>query len=111
VTNLDKANTVSTKMVSQQTMLFFEHHYCHVDEKRPLSLTPQSLPSLVKQVGILNSFDTRLASLESSVLPIHKSTQSLTRLAGSKSGMMHHLTVKDQLLCNTVHSQPVFVPN
>ncbi|KAF9195031.1 exocyst complex component exo70 [Haplosporangium sp. Z 767] len=34
-------------------------------------------------VGILNSFDTRLASLESSVLPIHKSTQSLTRLAGN----------------------------
>src|SRR5690349_7325142 len=37
-----------------------------------------------KQVNILNSFDNRLASLETSVLPIHKSTQSLTRLAGSK---------------------------
>ncbi|KAG0280871.1 exocyst complex component exo70 [Linnemannia exigua] len=47
-TNLDKTNTVSTKMVN-----------------------------------ILNSFDTRLASLETSVLPIHKSTQSLTRLAGN----------------------------
>ncbi|KAF9906285.1 exocyst complex component exo70 [Linnemannia zychae] len=47
-TNLDKTNTVSTKMVT-----------------------------------ILNSFDTRLASLETSVLPIHKSTQSLTRLAGN----------------------------
>ncbi|KAF9580543.1 exocyst complex component exo70, partial [Lunasporangiospora selenospora] len=34
-------------------------------------------------VTILNSFDTRLAHLESSVLPIHKSTQSLTRLAGN----------------------------
>ncbi|KAF9151438.1 exocyst complex component exo70 [Linnemannia schmuckeri] len=48
VTNLEKTNTVSTKMVN-----------------------------------ILNSFDTRLASLETSVLPIHKSTQSLTRLAGN----------------------------
>ncbi|KAF9927380.1 exocyst complex component exo70 [Linnemannia zychae] len=47
-TNLDKTNTVSTKMVN-----------------------------------ILNSFDTRLASLETSVLPIHESTQSLTRLAGN----------------------------
>ncbi|KAG0368817.1 Cullin repeat-like-containing domain protein [Gamsiella multidivaricata] len=47
-TNLNKTNTVSTKMVD-----------------------------------ILNSFDTRLASLETSVLPIHKSTQSLTRLAGN----------------------------
>ncbi|KAF9279425.1 exocyst complex component exo70 [Mortierella alpina] len=36
-----------------------------------------------KMVGILTSFDTRLASLEASVLPIHKSTQSLTRLAGN----------------------------
>ncbi|KAF9388708.1 exocyst complex component exo70 [Podila verticillata] len=36
-----------------------------------------------KMVGILNSFDTRLAHLESSVLPIHKSTQNLTRLAGN----------------------------
>ncbi|KAF9200335.1 exocyst complex component exo70 [Haplosporangium sp. Z 27] len=34
-------------------------------------------------VDILNSFDTRLASLEISVMPIHKSTQSLTRLAGN----------------------------
>ncbi|KAF9083262.1 exocyst complex component exo70 [Mortierella sp. AD031] len=34
-------------------------------------------------VTILNSFDTRLASLETSVLPIHKSTQTLTRLAGN----------------------------
>ncbi|KAF9357832.1 exocyst complex component exo70 [Mortierella sp. AD094] len=34
-------------------------------------------------VDILNSFDTRLASLEVSVMPIHKSTQSLTRLAGN----------------------------
>ncbi|KAF9355141.1 exocyst complex component exo70 [Mortierella sp. NVP85] len=34
-------------------------------------------------VDILNSFDTRLASLEKSVLPIHKSTQTLTRLAGN----------------------------
>ncbi|OAQ24857.1 Exo70 exocyst complex subunit [Linnemannia elongata AG-77] len=48
VTNLDKTNTVSTKMVN-----------------------------------ILNSFDNRLASLETSVLPIHKSTQTLTRLAGN----------------------------
>ncbi|KAI1316867.1 exocyst complex component exo70 [Mortierella claussenii] len=47
-TNLNKTNTVSTKMVD-----------------------------------ILDSFDTRLASLEISVLPIHKSTQSLTRLAGN----------------------------
>ncbi|KAF9921740.1 exocyst complex component exo70, partial [Modicella reniformis] len=34
-------------------------------------------------VDILNSFDTRLGSLETSVMPIHKSTQTLTRLAGN----------------------------
>ncbi|KAF8937866.1 Cullin repeat-like-containing domain protein [Dissophora ornata] len=36
-----------------------------------------------KMVDILNSFDTRLGSLQTSVMPIHKSTQTLTRLAGN----------------------------
>ncbi|KAF9998557.1 exocyst complex component exo70 [Entomortierella chlamydospora] len=39
--------------------------------------------TMASKVDILNSFDTRLASLEISVMPIHKSTQSLTRLAGN----------------------------
>ncbi|KAI8365409.1 Cullin repeat-like-containing domain protein [Choanephora cucurbitarum] len=36
-----------------------------------------------KLVNILNSFDGRLLKLEASILPIHKSTQNLTRLANN----------------------------
>lgn len=37
------------------------------------------------QVNILDSFDGRLLKLEASILPIHKSTQNLTKLANSNS--------------------------
>ncbi|KAI8070294.1 hypothetical protein BDF21DRAFT_344565, partial [Thamnidium elegans] len=37
-----------------------------------------------KLVTILDSFDGRLLKLEASILPIHKSTQNLTKLANSK---------------------------
>ncbi|RCH86129.1 exocyst complex component exo70 [Rhizopus azygosporus] len=36
-----------------------------------------------KLVGILDSFDGRLLQLEASILPIHKSTQNLTKLANN----------------------------
>ncbi|KAI8097725.1 uncharacterized protein BX664DRAFT_85676 [Halteromyces radiatus] len=42
-----------------------------------------------KLVGILDSFDDRLLKLEASILPIHRSTQNLTRLVNSK----YYLTV------------------
>jgi hypothetical protein len=36
-------------------------------------------------VNILDSFDGRLLKLEASILPIHRSTQNLTKLANSKN--------------------------
>ncbi|CEG67536.1 hypothetical protein RMATCC62417_03949 [Rhizopus microsporus] len=37
----------------------------------------------MQKVGILDSFDGRLLQLEASILPIHKSTQNLTKLANN----------------------------
>ncbi|CEI89193.1 hypothetical protein RMCBS344292_03559 [Rhizopus microsporus] len=37
----------------------------------------------MQKVDILDSFDGRLLQLEASILPIHKSTQNLTKLANS----------------------------
>jgi hypothetical protein len=39
----------------------------------------------MQKVGILDSFDGRLLQLEASILPIHKSTQNLTKLANSNT--------------------------
>ncbi|KAI8638473.1 hypothetical protein BD408DRAFT_23384 [Parasitella parasitica] len=36
-----------------------------------------------KLVNILDSFDGRLLKLEASILPIHRSTQNLTKLANN----------------------------
>ena len=46
-----------------------------------LKLTP--LSSHTRFLGILTHFDTRLNRLERTILPLHNSTQSLTRLSNS----------------------------
>ncbi len=58
------------------------------DEAADIELLEQHLikTSNISQrmTSILTNFDTRLIRLEKSILPLHKSTQSLTKLAESK---------------------------
>ena len=44
-----------------------------------------------RMTTILNGFDRRLIRLESSILPIHKSTQLLSRIHGNVEAVQRHL--------------------
>ena len=44
-----------------------------------------------RMTTILNGFDRRLIRLESSILPIHKSTQLLSRINGNVEAVQRHL--------------------
>lgn len=59
------------------------------DEAADIELLEQHLikTSNISQrmTSILTNFDSRLIQLEKSILPLHKSTQSLTKLAESMS--------------------------
>lgn len=62
------------------------------DEAADIELLEQHLnkTSQISQrmTSILSKFDTRLVKLEKSILPLHNSTQSLTRLVQSELSSM-----------------------
>lgn len=62
-------------------------------EMAELELLAQNQKRLASLTGrmttILNGFDRRLVKLESSILPIHRSTQELSRISASAYRMRH----------------------
>lgn len=58
------------------------------DESADIELLEQHLNRSsqlsTRMTSVLQKFDRRLQTLEKSILPLHKSTQSLTRLVDSK---------------------------
>jgi exocyst complex protein 7 len=60
-----------------QDLALTEMELLEQNQKRLASLTG-------RMTTILNGFDRRLVKLESSILPIHKSTQMLSRVSASK---------------------------